>query len=335
MSEQIKGKFVLAKKTTFAELTEGTVVDLPESDLCIQTDEGLLQFKYERPEEETKLEIKPGIFRLVETQYGVNVAPFEMTNEPLLETIDNTKNIIAEARKFFSRLHVYEKRGRSKKRGVLLYSKPGMGKTQAIKKVCRDLVAEDPGTVVFIWPTSEIDADPISRFLGINSIFKPECTRLILVMEDIGGNEHEGHGGPRGVDSGLLDLLDGQGVSFKLPTFTIATTNHPENLLESLADRPGRFDQLIELAPPSKDERIQLLAFIAGHELSEEDKEAITSKGTDNFSVAHISEVVIRADLDDKTYAQVVKEIIKHSEKFKAGFENKKGRGLGMGRYED
>lgn len=329
MSDYIPGKFTLVKKTEFKDLAEGMVIELPESDLAIQNEQFLLQFKYERPEQEEKYEIKPGIYRLVEGQFGVNTAQYEMRNEPLLETIDNTSKIIAEARKFFSRLHVYEKRGRTKKRGVLLYSKPGMGKTQAIKKFCQDFVQEDPGTVVLVWPTSEIDADAISRFLSIRSTFAAECTRLVLVIEDIGGNEHEGHRGPRGVDSGLLELLDGQGVSFKLPTFIIATTNHPENLLESLADRPGRFDMMIELAPPSGNERIALLEFIAQREITEEEKVAITMKGTENFSVAHISEVVIRADLDDKTYAEVVKEMIEHSKKFKKGFEEDKG-GMGL-----
>lgn len=325
MSEQIKGTFKLIKKTTFSELAEGEVVELPESDLAIQNNEHLLQFKYERPEEEERYEVDPGIYRLVETQQGVQAAKYEMSNEPLLETLDNTSRIIGEARKFFSRLEVYERRGRTKKRGVLLYSKPGMGKTQAIKKFCQDFVKEDAGTVVLVWPTSEIEADAISRFLSISSIFTPACTRLVLVIEDIGGNEHESRGGPRGVDSGLLELLDGQGVSFKLPTFIIATTNHPENLLESLADRPGRFDLMIELQPPSKDERVSLLRFIAQRDLTDDEIVAIQSKGTENFSVAHISEIVIRADLDDKTYAEVVQEMIDHSKKFKRNFEEERG----------
>lgn len=329
MSEQITGKFKLIKKTAFEDIQEGATVEIPESDLAIQNDKFIMQFKYERPEEERRYEVKPGTYMLVETPGGVQCAKTEMTNEPLLETIDNTSRIVAEARKFFSRLHVYEKRNRTKKRGVLLYSKPGMGKTQAIKKFCRDLCKEDPGTVVFIWPTSSIEADSIIRFLNHQSVFI-ECTRLVLIVEDIGGGEREGRHERTAVDSGLLDLLDGQGVTFRLPTFIVATTNHPENLLASLADRPGRFDLLLELAAPNLKERIALVEFIAQRDLVADEKEALNQKGVEEFSIAHLGEIVIRADLDDKTYSQVITELLEHSKKFKRGFENSKRLGMNL-----
>ncbi len=330
MAENITGKFELLKKTTFAEIAEGAVVELPESDLCIQNDTHLLQFKYIRPEEERKYKIKPGIYTLIETSQGLSTSKIDMKNEPLLETIDNTTRIIAEARKFYSRLHVYEKRGRTKKRAVLLFSKPGLGKTQAIKKVCRDLVFEDAGTVVFVWPTSAIDADSMTKFLSTQSIYAAECTRLVLVIEDIGGGERDGDRGRAPVDNGLLDLLDGVGVMFKLPTFIMATTNHPENLLESLADRPGRFDLMLELTPPKYEEQLALLTFIGGRDLNEDDKLAMKSKGAEEFSIAHLSEIVIRSDLDDKSYAEVIKELIEHSKKFKNAFEEKRNLGMGI-----
>mgnify|MGYP003339979788 FL=1 len=332
MSENVSGKFELLKKTSFRDLVEGEKVELPESDLAIQNEEFLLQFRYIRPEEDKKYEVKPGTYRLTETSAGIQCAKYDMVNEPLLETIDNTSRIITEARKFFNRLHVYEKRKRTKKRGVLLFSKPGMGKTQSIKKFCRDFVKEDAGTVVFVWPTSEIEADSISRFLSITSEFTKECTRLILVIEDIGGGEREGGPSRNGVDSGLLELLDGQGVSFRLPTFIIATTNHPENLLESLADRPGRFDLMLELQPPKYEERVALVEFIADRPLTDEEKAALKRKEVDNFSIAHLSEIVIRADLDDKTYPEVIEELIAHSQRFKRSFEEERNMGFGLGR---
>src|SRR5690606_31658097 len=160
--------------------------------------------------------------------------------------------IFKEARTFFSRLHVYEKLNRPKKRSVLLYSAPGMGKTSAIEKFCHDAINEDAGTVVLVWPTSEIEPDSVARFLSQSSEYNDKCTRLILIIEDIGGGEREGSHSRSGVTSGLLNLLDGVGLTFRLPTFIIATTNHPENLLSSLANRPGRFDLMAELQAPSK-----------------------------------------------------------------------------------
>jgi SpoVK/Ycf46/Vps4 family AAA+-type ATPase len=325
-----EGKFILKKKTSFEDMSNGSVTELPESDLCFQDGKNIYQYKFEKPEDDRQYEIKPGTFILQDTSQGVEMRKLEFKKRSLLETVANTSRIMAEAKKFFSRLHIYEKLGRNKKRGVLLYSNPGMGKTSAIEKVCLDLLVEDPGTVIVVWPTSEIEADRIVKMLSTNSKYTKECTRMVLIIEDIGGGESERHRSNSVVDSGLLNLLDGVGLIFKLPTFIIATTNHPESLLSSLADRPGRFDLMLKLQPPSHEEKIKLMEFICKRELSQEEKDCLGVKGTEDFSVAHLEEIAVRAELDDKTHAEVIKEIIDHKELFKRDFEERERR-MGMG----
>jgi hypothetical protein len=324
----IEGKFVIKKVTKFSELVEGQTLEIPESDLCFQNENTIVQLSYVKPEDTAKYEIKPGIYTLEQTSAGISTAKTDIYVERMLESIDNTSKIIGEARKFFSRIDAYERRGRIKKRGVLLYSKPGCGKSSAIKKFCTDFVKEDPGTVVFMWPTSSVEADSITAFLSTQSEYVAECTRLVLIIEDIGGGERTGERGPAPVESGLLNLLDGVGVTFKLPTFIIATTNHPENLLESLADRPGRFDLMLELAPPNLEERIALLEFIEGRELNAEEKMALARKGAEDFSIAHLNEIVVRADLDGKSIPDVVQELIEHSKRFDNAFQKKRTTGF-------
>jgi len=330
VAENTEGRFKIKKITKFSDLVEGQVLELPESDLCFQNESQIVQMKYERAEEDRKYEIKPGIYTLVESPAGLVTSKVELKKRGLLESIDNTKQIIREARTFFNKLDIYERLGRPKKRGVLLYSKPGMGKTSAIEKFCGDAVAEDAGTVVVIWPTSDIEADSVCRFLSTRSEYTAECTRLVLIIEDIGGGEREGDHGRAAVDSGLLNLLDGVGVTFRLPTFIVATTNHPENLLQSLADRPGRFDLMLALAPPTHTEKIELLGFISKRELTPEEKECVGMKGSEDFSIAHLEEIAVRSLLHDKTYKQVVTELVEHSKKFKKNFEEKNSLGLGM-----
>lgn len=331
MAENIEGKFEIKKITKFKDLVEGDVLELPESDLCFQNETEIVQMKYVRAEEDRKYEIKPGIFTFSETSSGLVLTKVELKQRDLLTSVDNTTKIINEAKTFFSRLHIYEKLNRPKKRGVLLFSRPGMGKTSAIEKVCSEFVNEDQGTVVVLWPTSEIEADSVVRFLTSRSEYSDACTRMILIIEDIGGGERDGDRGTSPVDSGLLNLLDGVGLTFRLPTFIVATTNHPENLLESLADRPGRFDLMIQLNPPTKEEKIALLTFISKRDLTDEEKEVIGSKGTEDFSIAHLEEVAVRSLLHDKTYLQVVKELVEHSKRFKKAFEKDRALGLGMG----
>jgi AAA+ superfamily predicted ATPase len=331
-----EGKFILKKKTSFKEMALGNENELPESDLCFQDSEHIYQYKFERPEDESSHEIEPGSFVLADGMGGLQLKKLEFKPRSLLETATNTAKIMKEANTFFSRLHVYEKLGRPQKRGVLLYSTPGMGKTSAIEKVCSDLMTEDPGTVVLVWPTSEIEADKIVKLLSTNSRYKETCTRMVLIIEDIGGGERHSHRSQSAVDSGLLNLLDGVGVIFRLPTFILATTNHPENLLASLADRPGRFDLMLKLQPPSHKEKIALMAFICKRPLTAEEELCLGVKGTEEFSIAHLEEIAVRAELHDKSHADVVNELIKHKELFKRDFEDKsKVMGMGMGLLDD
>lgn len=331
MSEQqLKGHFNVKKITKFNELKEGDEVTLPESDLCFQDGNAIYQFDYKEAKQEKKIVIKPGVFSLMETSAGVNVSATELRSRNLLEQVTNTSIILNEAKTFFNRLDVYERLGRIKKRGVLLYSDPGMGKTASIEKFCRDSIEESAGTVILIWPTSQVEADNVGNFLSRNSIFTKECTRLVLIIEDIGGGEQHGERGRSSVTSGLLNLLDGVGVTFKLPTFIVATTNHPENLLSSLANRPGRFDLMVKLNPPSSEERKALLAFAAKRDITQEEADAVTMAGTEKFSIAHLEEIVVRAELHGKSYGEVIKELIAHAEQFGKNFDEKQGR-VGFG----
>jgi ATP-dependent 26S proteasome regulatory subunit len=317
------GKFTLKKITKFSSLKEDDKLELPESDLCFQDGDSIYQFSYIKSEEEAKYEVKPGVFIMLETPGGLRLSKMELRERNLLESAVSTARILKEAELFFSKLDVYERLGRPKKRGVLLYSKPGMGKSSAVEKFCSKAIAEEPGTVVMTWPTSAISADDVSSFLSISSEYTKECKRLILIIEDIGGGERDGNRGRSEVDSGLLNLLDGVGMVFKIPTFIIATTNHPENLLESLANRPGRFDLMMKLAPPSHKEKIELMGFICKRGLSPDEIDCLGKKGTEDFSIAHLEEIAIRAELHDKTYMQVVDELIEHSNVFKRDFEDR------------
>ena len=206
---------------------------------------------------------------------------------------------------------------------MLIYSAPGLGKSSTISHFCNETSKHDEGTVVMIWPTSKIDSDDVLDFLSTGSTFTKKCTKLILVLEDIGGGEHEG-GRSRQVDAGLLNLLDGVSDVFKLPTFIIATTNHPENLLASLADRPGRFDLMLELQPPSGEERVKLLEFIANRELTPEEKKVFLDKKCDGLSIAHLDEIIVRSLLHDRTLEQTLREILDHRKNVKAAFEKAK-----------
>jgi len=233
------GKFVVKSVTEIADLKEGDEIN--ESDLCFQNEERIVQCEYVKEDEKKeKYKIKPGIYSLAHMGNSIGLEEMNMKQRRILESYDNSKNIMDEAKLFFSQKAVYDFLEKDMKRAILLYSPPGFGKTCAITKVSQQLCEQDAGTVIISWPTAEIDARHVSRFLSSRSEYTEECTRLVFIIEDIGGGEIEDRGGARGIDSALLNLLDGVDVTFSLPTFIIATTNYPGNLLDALADRRGR-----------------------------------------------------------------------------------------------
>jgi DNA replication protein DnaC len=296
---------------------------IPESDLSLQSGDYLLQYNYHKVENQHNLTIKPGCYNLTKSLSGVDIAPTEFIQKDILTTILNTTAILNEANVFFNKLNVYEELNQPKRRGVILYSEPGMGKTASIVEIVKQLKNEDPGTVVINWPTAEIEASSVFKFFTSYSEYTTDCTRLILIIEDL-GSHHEGYSRRDEVSSSLLNLLDGVNNVFKLPTFILATTNFPQNLLNSLIDRPARFDLVMEVLPPKYEDRLALVEFIAKRPLIEEEKNALQIKGIETFSIAHLQEIVIRSRLHDKSLEQVIKELIKHKEKYKNDFESPK-----------
>lgn len=325
--------FYIKKVTNLKEAATDQGCFIPESDLTIQTNDHLLQFEYKRNETQKSIIIKPGAYNLAKTMMGVDIVPMEFVKKELLTSITNTSIILNEANTFFNNLHIYDELKQPKKRGVLLYGPPGGGKSSSIVEAAHNLKAKDPNCVVINWPTSEVEASSVFKFFTSYSEYSSECTKLILVSEDLQGDSHEGYSRRDAVSSSLLNLLDGINNVFKLPTLILSTTNHPENLMASLAQRPGRFDLALEIKAPPFEERIALVEFIAKRTLTEDEKESLNgkvNKGAEDFSIAHLQEIVIRSRLHNKSIDVVVKELITYSKLFSKDFQKDKKMGFGF-----
>lgn len=326
-----EGKFKVHKITDIDELKEGSV--LPESDLLVKNDKKIVQLEYIKPEKKKKEKFKaePGIYNIEHKGNSIGLGELELRNRKLLTSYDNTTKIMNEAKGFFDNLHLYDQLEiEEKKRAILLYSPPGYGKTSAISQTALDLFAEDDKTICINWPTSEIRSSDANRFLSKIDYASNECSRLVLIIEDLGGGEEEDyHGGERAIDSSLLNLLDGVDNTFPIPTFIIATTNHPGSLLDALADRPGRFDEYMELDPPNLEQRIELVEFISKRKCTDEEKVAL--ENAEDFSPAHLAEVVKRSILKQKTYAEVINDLVNHKGRVSKRFEKNKTRSMGLG----
>lgn len=330
MAEE-KGKFKVINVTKLEDLHDKIVKELPESDLTIQSDSHLVQLEYvEKERERKKYLIKPGCFVMTDTSMGIMLEKFELRSYELLETIDNTSTIVNERDKFFDKVDVYKELKRDPKRAILLCSPPGVGKTAAINKVCKSSL-ELEGTAVVIWDTSEIRASSVNKFFLNRSKFKSTVKRLIMIIEDIEGGTSEDDYSSKGVNSSLLNFLDGVGSPFKgVPTFIVATTNNPERSVGALIDRPGRFDKVIEMKTPNAKECGSLISFISGNKLSEDDLQAAQLAADNEFSIAHLQEAVVRSRLDDISIKEAVEELVGHKKRFKEAFAKAPQRRMGL-----
>lgn len=320
------GHFKLKNKIKLSDLTSDQI--LPESDFATLTPDGLfVQLEYQEGEDKvTPFEVKPGLYTIEKTIAGLYLVPTSFVKDKILEGFVQTENITTRIDKFFEKLHVYEKHGiEIPKRAMLLYGPAGTGKTTSIIKAVTKYLSDNE-TLAVIWPTDKFEAYTVKDFVKSFEYTKHNVKRLILVVEDIGGVEIDNV--RMKSDSSLLSLLDNQEKTFKNPTFIIATTNHPDIFLGNLTNRPGRFNDKIEVGYPGKEFRVALFDFYAKENVNDEARELIASSKCKEFTADHIREVVIRADLYDKTLKDTVLEIVTEIEAYKDAFQKKNRMGL-------
>ncbi len=329
--------FKLKKYTTFKELIDDASskkkkrIQIPTSDLCIQDDGGIFQFEFVRPEDEEqkKVVVKPKAYNIARTPQGTALISFALEEQNILEEVVNSAEITKNIDAFFNNLHVYEEFNRPKVRKLLLWSEPGLGKTSTIMHYCKKTLDNDKDACVIIWPTNQVGSGDVSILFN-DCLDLKKCSKLILVIEDVGGTGAEGSS-MKQVDQNLLDLLQGVRNPFTVPTIILATTNYPQNLITALTDRPGRFDKVIQLLPPSVSDVAKIVEFITKKKLTEDDKAAIALKEAKGFSIAHIIEALVRSRIHNMTMTEAIKELFDYRKKVKKNFSDDSDLGFSGG----
>jgi len=315
--------FIVKKITQLADLKVGD--EIPEADYsAITPDNKFIQLEHQETEDKNIIEAKPGIYSLVPVPGGLELKPTSFVQDSILEEFVHTKDIEERINCFFSRFHVYHKHGiEVPKRNVLLYGPPGSGKSTALIKIANKYKA-DGKTTVIIYPTDKVESFEVKTF--IKRLSYKDIEKLILVVEDIGGVEIDQV--KMRSDSSLLSLLDNQEKTFKIPTLIIATTNFPEIFLGNLTNRPGRFDDKIEVGYPDGEQRKKLLLFFTQNTASADALSLMENKKTQELSPAHIKEAVIRSEIYDKELHVVIDEMLKEIDLYKKAFSKRKSVGF-------
>lgn len=317
------GFFKVKSVTKIDSLNQGD--SLPESDYAINSKDNFIQFEYVEEEQGAQAYIvTPGIFSIKRDGIKLTLEKSSFVKDEILDSFVHTKDIESKIDCFFNKFDVYKKYGiEIPKRNILLYGPPGTGKSTAISKIANKYVADNK-TLVLIYQTDSFDASEIKDF--IKSFDYKKVEKQILIMEDIGGMEVD-QVRVRS-DSSLLSLLDNNEKAFKIPTLVISTTNHPEVFLGNLTNRPGRFDDKIEVGFPKAEQRIGLLEFFLKEPPSLSIKTLLGHAKYNEFSPAHIKECVIRSAIYDKDLEVVIKEMKEEIDYYKEAFQKKKSMGF-------
>lgn len=328
----MSSKFVVKKVSDVKTFKEGD--ELPESDFSLFTSEdNFVQFQYHDDEELNvkSYPVQTGIFSIAVENQQMVLKKSGFTDQGILNDYVSTKDISDKINIFFNKLDVYKKYGIDPKRAILLYGSPGCGKSVTISKVCNEY-AEKDDTCIVIWPSDKFEARHVKDFIKCFNYEEHNVKKLFLVIEDLGGVENE-DGGRRYSESSLLSLLDNVEKTFTIPTMILATTNYPEKFLENLTNRPQRFDDVMEVKRPTPEFRAKFLEFFSQGEASDSARTMIKDRKFDNFSVAHVKEVLIRSALYDITLEAAMDQLLIQSSKASRGFTNRKG-GLGIGQED-
>lgn len=166
------------------------------------------------------------------------------------------------------------------KRGILLYGKPGNGKTTLVKSIAGSISAP-----VVYWQITEYTSS-----YSIAEVFQMarSIAPMVLVIEDIDSM-------PESVRSVFLNILDG--VMSKEGIFLIGTTNYPEKIDSALINRAGRFDRAYEIKLPTSDLRYRYLLKKGFNKLVDETQLDIMVRETETFSFAQLNELYTSAAL--------------------------------------
>jgi len=203
--------------------------------------------------------------------------------------------IIGEFKSFWDKKELYNKMGEVHKRGFMLWGPPGGGKTSISSIIINDFIDRDNGIVIEYDPEHTMQTYEDFRLVEPNR-------KVMIVIEDI--DTWCGHDG---IEYSLLQFLDGN-IKYS-NTIILSTTNFPERLPDRLINRPSRFDRVTYIGMPSEGERKHYIDSKA--KTSDDKMKEKMLKDTNNFTFAHIKELILSIEVFDLDYKETLKRLNK------------------------
>ena len=211
--------------------------------------------------------------------------------------LDEEKEELVEIVDFLKQPEKYAKMGAKIPRGVLLYGKPGTGKTLIAKAIAGE------ANVPFI---SMSGSEFIEMFAGLGAsrvrkLFEKArkiapCIVFIDEIDAIGARRSTNSGAETENNQTLNQLLvEMDGFDTDETIIVLAATNRPEMLDKALL-RPGRFDRQITIPSPDLKGRLEILKLHAKDKKLSEDIELYSiAEDTAGFTGAELANILNEA----------------------------------------
>ena len=245
----------------------------------------------------TVANLPSGVYKIEQDEAGLYLQLQNVISDNIVELPETANtHVLSGMKKFWTRKSRYEKFGFVYKRGVLLWGPPGSGKSVTINLLMKELISLNG--IVLLCGHPEFLAHMLQRIRQM----EPDRP-IIVVLEDI-DEIIEKHG-----EHSILSMLDGENQIANV--VYIATTNYPERLGARIVNRPSRFDERIKVGMPSEAARKAYLKF-ATAEMAAEMNEGDLDKwvrDTENFSIAHLRELVAAVYCLDQEYKVTLKRL--------------------------
>lgn len=220
-------------------------------------------------------------------QLGIGIVKSNVNFDELFELpFKESDEIISDIKKFWDSKEKYIEYNYTHKRGILLYGKPGNGKTSIINLLTLELINKYNG-IVFSINTPD-DLNDFKEFVPyILRNIEPDRP-IICTIEDI-DSILSNYG--QSTKSSFLNLLDGSNQVTNI--VYVATTNYPDLLEENITNRPSRFDRRYEIGLPDENVRRTYIE----KKIKDDDLKNINLeywvKQTEGYSISHIKELII------------------------------------------
>ena len=238
------------------------------------------------------------------------------------------KNELIEIVDFLKNPEKYTKMGAKIPRGVLLYGKPGTGKTLIAKAIAgeADVPFISMSGSEFIEMFAGLGASRVRKLFDKARKLSP-CIVFIDEIDAIGSRRTSNSGAETENNQTLNQLLvEMDGFSSEETIIVLAATNRPEMLDKALL-RPGRFDRRITIPPPDLKGRLEILKIHSKDKnLSDEVNLESIAEDTAGFTGAELANILNEAAIiatinkHDAIESEDVEEAVK---KVTVGLEKK------------